>query len=68
MKTMTSGAINPANFGTNFNFAFNPVKSREGNTQSGPQSFDSIVEILRAFSCLSTRFGGERSKNQNANA
>lgn len=71
IKTMTSGAMKPANFGTNFNLAFKPLNltSSDGSTQSEPQSFDSIVTISTGPTLvLSFCFRGERSKNQNVSA
>lgn len=71
IKTITSGAMNPANFGTNFNLAFKPLNltSSDGSTKSDPQLFDSIVVIsIGPTPLFSVCFCGERSKNQNVSA
>lgn len=74
IKTMTKGAINVANFGMNFNFAFKPLNltSSVGNVtaaQSVELLFDSmtamsIVRMVLLFVC----FCGVLSSSQNASA
>lgn len=68
MKTMTSGAIKPANFGTNLSLAFKPLNltSNDGNPLFTPQSFASMVAMSTFLTTFfSTGFCGERNKNQN---